>query len=1019
MKHVKLIAAGMAVLLCLPSSAAKRKGVFFGRGDWMNPEVSQRAREPMHAYYHTDGTVISLDGTWKFHLSESPDDTPLGFYKMSFKDASWRDFPVPGIWEMEGLFDPVYVNIGYPWHNMGVRLDPPFVPAQGNYVGEYRRHFRMTKPDKTHQVFLHVGSAISNVGVWINGKEVGYSEDSKLDACFDITEQVQSGDNLIALEVFRWCDGTYLEDQDWWRMSGIARSVWVEVRPRKRLEDLRIVAHSDGTFAIEAEWTEELPYVDFIITRDGVTEAKIHSLDGKAKGLIRNPALWTAETPNLYHLEARAPWSKKEAETLSLDFGFRDVAVKDGQLLVNGQPILIKGVNRHEFSENGGPVVTEEDMIRDIRVMKSLNINTVRTCHYPDDPRWYELCDKYGLYVIAEANIESHGMGYGDKSLAKNPRFEAAHLERVSRAVRRDVNHPCIIIWSLGNEAGFGPNLEKCYYWVKRFDPTRPVQYERAVLEYATDIYCPMYPTPAQCEKYLATNPSRPLIPCEFAHGRGNSMGGFKEYWNLVTSYSKFQGGCIWDFADQTIKRTGEDGKVRLIYGGDYPYDDQDFICGNCEGLVASDRSWHSHAYEVAYFYRDAISYANPEDAAFGRFNVFNDRFFRPLEKCRLEWELIADGKSLLDGIRYDLDVPPRRATLIDLDFNAFDLATVSQDIYLNLRYVLNEADGLLPEGTEIAHDQILINEAVPSFIFKGGDTFVEEHGDDLVFSGRTPERIPWEIRFNVKTGVVSSYTVGGVQYLSAPLLPCFGRALTEKDLVYVSRHKGTLDWMYPEFEVKSMGLYPGCKFRVVLTVKDLGEVDMLYYVNADGTMEIEEKLVKLQSEAPLLRFGMELAMPERFDRIDFFGKGPFSNYEDRQSSAMMGHYVQMVSDQFDYTYPRPQESTNHCGMRWFKVLDREGVGLEFAAKDKFSASAMPFSRREFDLSKELCTHTWDLQRQAEEREAGTGSTFVNIDLRQMGLGGINTWSTEPLEDYQIPADEYVFKFVVRPHYKH
>lgn len=1016
MKHIGLLAAGLALLLCLPSPAAKKKGrgVFVDKGDWMTPEVSQRKRVPMRSYYHTDSPTMSLDGNWKFKLSASLDERSKDFFKPSFNDAFWREFPVPGMWEMEGLLDPVYVNYGYPWHNMNVRIDPPFVPDKGNYVGQYRRKFRVDSDWKGRQIFLHIGAASSNVGVWVNGEEVGYSEDSKLEACFDITEQVRAGENVIALEVFRWCDGTWLEDQDYWRMSGISRSVWVEARPKVRIEDIRVVARADGVFSIETEQTEGgVRFVDYTISRDGLTVAKIHSVDGNATGRIEHPALWTAETPNLYHLEARVPVSKTAFETLSLDFGFRDVAVKDGQLLVNGQPILIKGVNRHEFSEDGGPVVTEEDMIRDIKVMKSLNINAVRTCHYPDDPRWYELCDKYGLYVVAEANIESHGTGYGEKSLAKNPRFEAPHLERVSRAIRRDVNHPCIIIWSLGNEAGFGPNMEKCYYWAKRFDPTRPVQYERAGLEYATDIYCPMYLSPDQCEAYLATRPNKPLILCEYEHARGNAMGGLRTYWNLVASYSRFQGGFIWDFADQAIKRTDSDGRTRLAYGGEFPYDDTaKDICGNCEGVVAADRSWHSHAHEVAYFYRNILTYADPDEAGFGRFHVFNDNFFVDLAKYRLEWELMADGKILSDGTVSDLEVAPRRSTLIDLDFNAFEMASVSQDVYLNVRYFLKEDDGLLPEGTEVAHDQILINEAVPVFIFKGGDTFVNERGDDLVFEGKTPERIPWEIRFNEKTGAITSYVVGGLQYLSEPMLPCFGRALTEKDIRFVDRH-GSQGWLYPDVKVKSMGLYPGCKLRIVWEIKDLAEVDMLYYINADATVEVEEKMQKVSSEAPLLRFGMEFAMPARFNRIDFYGKGPFPNYADRQSAAMMGHYIQPVADQFDWTYPRPQESASHTGLRWIKVVDASGQGLEFASKDKFAASAQPFARRDFDLSRGACTHTQDLRQRLEE---GAEATWVNLDLFQMGVGYIDRGDLP--EDYKIAAGSYTFKYVIRPQYK-
>ncbi|MBR1575936.1 MAG: DUF4981 domain-containing protein [Bacteroidales bacterium] len=1014
MKFFKLMTAGMALALCLPSFAAKRS-VFVGRGDWMTPEVSQRERLPMHAYYHTDSPALSLDGMWKFKLSDSPDARLLDFFKPSFNDAFWEDFPVPGIWEMEGLFDPVYVNSGYPWHNMNVRVDPPFVPEQGNYVGQYRRHFRLDSRWKGRQILLHIGAATSNVGVWVNGEEVGYSEDSKLEACFDITEKVRSGDNLIALEVFRWCDGTWLEDQDWWRMSGLSRGIFIEARPKKRIDDLRITAHADGTFSIEASLTEGVKYVDYTISRGGMTELTIHSQDGSASGRLPNAALWSAETPELYHLEARTPAGKKTFETVSLDFGFRDVEIQDGQLLVNGQPVLIKGVNRHEFSDKGGPVVTEEDMIRDIRVMKSLNINTVRTCHYPDDPRWYELCDRYGLYVIAEANIESHGMGYGEKSLSKNPRFEDAHLDRVSRAVKRDVNHPSVIVWSLGNEGGYGPNFEKAYYWVKRFDPTRPVQYERAALEYATDIYCPMYPTLGQCEAYLATDPARPLILCEYEHARGNAMGGLKDYWNLVVSYSKFQGGCIWDFADQAILRKGEDGLERRIYGGALPFDDRKDICGNCEGIVAADRTWHSHAHEVAHVYRNILTYADPDEAGFGRFHIFNDHFFKDLSGYRLEWELMADGKVLLDGRIDDLEAAPRHSTLIDLGFNAYEIASVAQDIYLTVRYYLKRDDGLLSADTEVAHDQILINETVPTFIFKGGDTYVNERGDDLVFEGRTPERVAWEIRFDEHTGAITSYKVGELQYLCAPLVPCFARALTEKDLGFVSRH-GSQGWLHPEFEVKSMGLYPGCKLRIVLDIKGLGELEVLYYINADGTLEIEEQLQNLRTGAPLFRMGMELAMPERFDRIDFYGKGPFANYSDRQSAAMMGHYVQRVSEQFDWSYPRPQECANHTGVRWFKVLDASGQGLEFAAKDKFSASALPFPRSAYNLGDGVCAFTSDLQRALEERPAGSGATYVNLDLAQMGVGYIEHWDLHP--DATLPAGEYTFKYIVRPHYK-
>lgn len=987
---------------------ADAKNVFVDRGDWLNPAVSERNRMPMHSAYHTDSPVITLDGAWKFMLSDNPDRRVRDFFKPEFNDRSWGDIQVPGMWEMAGLFDPVYVNAGYPWLRMNVNVAPPFVPDNGNYVGQYRKTFNIDRSLKGRQVILHVGAATSNVGVWVNGQEAGYSEDSKLEACFDITDLVRNGENLVALEVFRWCDGTYLEDQDYWRMSGISRGVYVEARPKKRIEDIRVEAHCDGSFSIEALLTEGVKDVTYTISRGGVTVTQIKSYDGKAGGIVPSPALWTAETPNLYHLKAEASGSSKVKEVVELDFGFRDIMLADGHLLVNGQPVLFKGVNRHEFSEDGGPVVTEEDMLRDIKVMKSLNINTVRTCHYPDDPRWYELCDKYGLYVIAECNIESHGMGYDDESLAKDPRFEAAHMERVSRAVRRDINHPSVIIWSLGNEAGYGPNFEKAYYWVKSFDRTRPVQYERAVLDYATDIYCPMYLPVDKCKAYLDGKPSKPLIMCEYEHGRGNAMGNFKEYWDLARSYSRFQGGCIWDFADETLKRTDSDGRTVLIHGGELPFDDwEDNMCGNCEGVVAADRSFHSHAYEVAHQYRNILTYADPDEAGFGKIHVFNDNFFTGLEKYRMEWELLFDGEVLLDGKVDDLEVEPRHSTALDLGFNAYDIRDKG-DIYLTVRYFLKAADGLLEEGAEVAHDQILINEGVPVFVCKGGNTYVNERGADLVFNGKTPDGKEWEMRFSEDTGALYSYKVAGIQFLSEPMMPCFGRALTEKDIPFVEKNDMSA-WLYPEFKLKSLGLYPGARLRVVYTLAGLGEMEMIYLVNADASLEVEEHMLKLETGSPMMRFGMDLAMPGRFDMIDFYGKGPFANYEDRCSAALMGHYVQKVADQFDYSYPRPQESATHTGMRWMKVTDEDGIGMMFSSEERFSASAMPFHRRDFDLSKAGVQHSDDLRLAALE----SGTTFVNLDLRQSGVGTDHI----VLPEYQVPADYYSFRFVMKPLY--
>lgn len=1007
----RTLALCAALLFCTLATTGA-KSVFVGKGDWVTPEVSSRNRVPMTSWFGTDGPVMSLDGVWKFRLSDSPEVRMPDFFKASFDDSSWNDIPVPGMWEMLGYFDPVYQNYGFPWKDMGVRVAPPFVPDEGNYVGRYRRHFVIDGKWSGKTIFLHIGSATSNVGVWVNGKEVGYSEDSKLEACFDITPFVHQGDNVIALEVYRWCDGTYLEDQDCWRMSGLAREVYITGRPKKRLEDIRVVARSDGSYSIDATLSKGVKSVKYVISRKGMEDIEIKSYDGKASGLVKNPALWSAEQPNLYHLDAFVYAGSNVTETVSLDFGFRDVIVSDGQLLVNGMPVLIKGVNRHEFSEDKGFVVTMDDMLKDIRLMKELNINTVRTCHYPDDPRWYDLCDRYGLYVIDEADVESHGMGYEEKSLSRNPRYEAEHLERISRMVKRDVNHPSVIIWSLGNEAGYAPVFDKAHDMVRLMDPTRPVQYERALGGYATDIYCPMYTSVDGCEAYLEGNPTKPLILCEYAHSRGNCMGGLSDYWALVRRYSMFQGGCIWDFADQTLYRTDSEGNRHSIVGGDLKYDDKERnFCGNCEGVLAADRTLHSHAYEVAYQYRPLLTYATPDDVGFGSIKVFNENFFKGTENYRMEWELVADGEVIRSGCVDDFDIAPQQTGSFELGFNAYDLVQEC-DIYLTVRYFLKEREGLLDAGFEVAHDQILVNEGTPKFIFKGGNTYVDEYGRDLVFTGKTPDGRAWKISFDENTGALTEYVVGKQSFISEPMMPCFGRPLTEKDLRMVRKSGG---WLYPEFRFKSIGLYPGCKLRVVYDVVDLGEVEMIYYVNADACIEVEERLRNLKTDADLFRVGMELAMPDEYSMVTFYGKGPFANYEDRSAAAVMGIYRQRVADQYDWSYPRPQESANHSGLRYIKVVDAFGKGLEFASKDKFSASVMPFPRRDIDMSNGKYQHSDEVR--ADMESGKWDKTYVNVDLRQQGIGERRAWSGANMDKYSLPAGEYEFKFVIRPLY--
>ena len=534
MRRIAIIIAAMAVVL--PGNAQKKSTM----EPWQDPNVFEENRLPMRATFTTDQQeTLSLNGIWKFNFNESIEGRTKGFEKVDYlEESTWGDMPVPGMWELNGYGDPLYVNIGYAWRGH-YQNNPPYPPTEHNYVGQYRRTFNLDPSWIGKRICLNIGSATSNVRIWVNGKMVGYSEDSKLEARFDLTKFVHAGTNVIALEIFRWCDGTYLEDQDFWRFSGIARGVYLYTRENERIEEINILAGMDGAFTIKSEVTKGVKRLEYeILDKAGNQVASGQATPSKLKveatGQVSDPALWSAETPNLYTLKVSAYGKKDLAESASIDFGFRTVEIKDAQLLVNGKPILIKGVDRHELNENKGYVLSEADMIRDIRVMKELNINAVRTSHYPNDPLWYTLCDRYGIYVVDEGNIESHGMGYGDATLAKREDFKAAHLARDSRMVMRDFNHPSVIIWSLGNEAGDGDNFVASYDWIKAHDPSRPVQYERALTDRNSDITCPMYASPDWCVKYCESNPTRPLIQCEYAHAMGNSMGNFKEYWDII-----------------------------------------------------------------------------------------------------------------------------------------------------------------------------------------------------------------------------------------------------------------------------------------------------------------------------------------------------------------------------------------------------------------------------------------------------------------------------------------------------
>ena len=1053
MKRLLTAIVGLsAMLLALGTAEAKKNGL----PDWQDPQIVQINRLPMTASFQSGGLNLSLNGMWKFAWYETIDSRSMDFYKTDFVDADWDNMPVPGMWELNGYGDPVYKNVGYAWCGH-YDTTPPYPAMEHNYAGQYRKSFVLGDEWEGEDIFLHIGSATSNVRVWVNGKEVGYSEDSKLEARFDITKYVHTGENLIALEIFRWCDGTYLEDQDFWRMTGLARDTYIFSRDKKRVEDVRVIASADGTADITAEVTKGVSQIKFIIvdpfdkeiaaeTVAVSTKAKSERGLATAKVKIQIPAVkqWTAETPWLYTLKMVSYDAKGKTEVSMLQIGFRDVEIKDGQLLVNGQPVLIKGANRHEMNPYKGYVVSEADMIQDIMIMKQLNINAVRTCHYPNDPLWYSLCDRYGLYVVDEANNESHGMGYGEGSLAHDVSYQHAHLERMKRMVQRDFNHPSVIIWSMGNEAGHGVNFMKGYEMIKAMDSTRPVHYERAEGGPGTDIACPMYFDHASCERYASRDPrpAKPLIQCEYAHAMGNSMGGLKEYWDLVRKYPVYQGGFIWDFVDQALKWPVDPQKYGtdhvFVFGGDFnDYDPSDnSFC--CNGIIAADRSYHPHAYEVAYQYRSILTSATREEALAGKVNVYNENFFIDLSRYILHWGIEVDGRQVLMGCQPMPSIAPQETQTVALGYNEADIMEACghtdldyHDIYLNVRYVLKRPDGLLPAGAEVAYDQICITDApLELFADYSGIPAYGQDGDlhvftgDMVFEGATGVRLsPWKAVFDASKGALVSYTLGGKEMIKSALLPNLARAATENDLG-AGQDKRMAHWRAAEFLVKEFAVEATDSCYRVMTefmpIKDFAYVRMTYNIYADGVIEAMEEFKdagNLENGKLIDRIGMEFAMPGEYSVFEFYGLGPFENYCDRNSSAFVGHYVQRVEDQYHYGYVRPQESGTKTQLKWIKVLDDNGAGFEISSDVKFSASALPFHWKELDVRVlgNNQAHSLELKKAAHEGQRTLGTTWVNFDLVQMGLGCVNSWGAWPLYEHLVVPQEYTFRFILRP----
>jgi len=1006
--------------------------------DWENPEIFGRNKAAPRTFFipyasreaavagRTEGSpyVLSLNGKWKFHWSRRPSERPADFFTPDFDDSAWTSIPVPSNWQLQGFGVPIYVNIVYPWG----APDPPYIPHYNNPVGSYRTTFTIPKLWKNRRVLVRFGGVESAFYLWLNGAKVGYSQGSRTPAEFDLTPYLKEGTNLMAVEVYRWSDGSYLEDQDFWRLSGIFRDVHLismdefhlwDFWARPVLSDSYQRAEMDFTATIHNAGPEARKGSLEVVLLDRELQAVVErtvpvsagpgsDVEAFVRENIPAPRFWSAETPYLYTLLLTLKdESGRTLETTRANFGVRSVEIAGGQLLLNGKPILLKGTNRHEHDPDTGHVVSTESMIRDILLMKQHNINAVRTSHYPNVPEWYDLCDRYGLYVVDEANIESHGMGYApSRTLGNNPEWKEAHLDRTIRMVERDKNHPSVIIWSLGNEAGDGVNFEATSNWIHRRDPGRPVQYERAMTRPHTDIVAPMYHSVEQIIKYAETHTDRPLILCEYAHAMGNSVGNLFKYWDAIHKYPQLQGGFIWDWVDQGLRTKSENGREYFAYGGDFgppevPSDDN--FCMN--GLVDADRNPHPSLKEVKKIYASIVVEPLGLDGNGRRFyRITNQYDFLNLNFLRGIWSLQAKGKMLRQGVLPHLNVGPKESLVVAVPVDETALEPGLEHV-LTLSFQLNEDRLWAPQGWETTFYQEILQrpEAVAETEPPAGQLEVTETAYLVSLRGDG-----FQVEFDKKAGTMVSYTFRGTELIRTGPRPNFWRAPIDNDRgnrmperLAMWKEAGK-QWRVTRFSLEESGR------DVVLTfdgsiASARSRFSTVYRVSADGRIRIDASLSPRKPELPdIPRLGMQLTLPGEFQSLRWFGRGPHESYEDRLQGARIGWFGGSVDEQF-VDYPEPQENGNKTEVRWMTLVDADGIGLRIRGLPLFHFSVRNY--RDEDL--ERYKHGYELPRRP--------FVTLNVDYRQMGVGGDNSWGARTHPEFRIPAGEYSWSFEISP----
>lgn len=963
----------------------------------------------------------SLDGVWKFKLVKNPSLALTDFFKTSYNVNDWQNINVPGSWELQGFDAPIYTDVTYPF-----KANPPFVPQDYNPVGHYVHEFTVPENWKGMDVIMDFEGVESAFYLWINGKMVGYSEDSRLPAHFNISKFLKKGKNCLAMKVFRFSDGSYLEDQDYWKYSGIERNVFIQARPKSRMNDYvlgnkLINQYKDGNFTLD---------VNMLNPQKGQkVEVKVLSATGKSlfkqiqnitspadtlihfEKLLKSVQPWSAESPYLYTLVINTTdRNGRVEESVAQPFGFRTIEMKNGQLLVNGVAITIKGVNRQEHNAVHGRTLSIGEMVKDVKMMKQFNINAVRTSHYPNYSEWYQLCDKYGLYMVGEANIECHGILDTEyKQLADREDWYPAFHDRMCRMIKRDRNHTAIIIWSMGNESGYGKSFEKLYDMSKAMDPTRPVQYEGGGYYAKSDIYCPMYARIWSLRRHVNQRDERPLILCEYAHAMGNSEGNLKDYWDLIYKYDQLQGGFIWDWVDQTIAKTDDKGHKYWAYGGDMGFvgvvNDSNF-CAN--GLVAADRSLHPHIWEVKKVYQN-IAF---EPVAFmqNRIKVTNRFDYTTLDNYQLVWAVEANGETIRSGKMNFPPLLPHQAKEMEVPMGTLPAAD-NKEYFLTLRAFSKQATGAVPAGHEVAIEQMQL----PVRLEKAqeqvsGQIEKTETEDAITIQGKTND---FSISFSKKTGEMTSLKYDGKEMLLAGLQPNFWRGITDNDVANGTQERcATWREAGKNMVLKSIKTQADTRKATVMADFDMPEqesqVQITYQMLANGNVEVNMHFIPGNKALPEMpRLGMRMILKGDYDQMTWLGRGPQENYADRKSGYLIGKYSASVWEQY-HPYVRAQETANKCDVRWFTLASKAGAGIRVEGAEPLSVSAWNFPQDDLLYVPSTIEH----------RHGGCvdkkDMVWVNIDHLQMGVGGDNTWGAMVHPEYTITPKEWSYSFTIK-----